>query len=621
MNLLPQGERLLSGQLSEYLSAVGTTVDVDNPPSALKLPTYIEIDPDSDNPETVRVIDVSGNTLTIERGVYNGGIGVEHQANTTWKQKFSQMHWDAVVQAIQNGYLTEDSIYDLAKVDSNTFTITGVDRTPFATTGRILRLNGNVYVTVLSSTYGAGATTININETTVPTTITSLEYAIQPEGSDFVSARKATGAEVNTGTNDEKIVTPKAVADSNIELLKVTTVTESAEPAINTDVTNVAHITGLAQAITSMTTNLTGTPAEGDTLRIDITDDGTARAITWGAKFEDSAVALPLTTVLGQRLDIILRWNSVTSKWRCVHTTVAPATAIITTTKYAPQGFLLNGKIVPSVASNNLTVAIKGLDGNDPSASNPVYVRIGDTVRTITSALSVTKNAGTNWFNAGSSELATKEIDYFVYLGYNTTDGVVIGFSRIPYSTSYGEFSATSTNEKYCAISTITNASSTDYYELVGRFGATLSAGAGYTWTVPTFTAINLVQRPIYRTRQLTYTPTLSLANPPTSLSTDAFYVLDGQKVSASYQAKGTANASNAGQNMFVTVPFTARISSVIGNAMFAGIGLGIWSDGVGFTDMAVNQYWFNQDNNFLCQFASTTRKPTQIGMRVEYFI
>ena len=135
----------------------------------------------------------------------------------------------------------------------------------------------------------------------------------------------------------------------------------------------------------------------------------------------------------------------------------------------SPEGFLINGKIVPSVASNNLTVALKGLDGNDPSATNPIYVRIGDTVHSITSALSVTKNAGTNWFNAGSSELATKEIDYFVYLGYNATDGVVIGFSRIPYATEYSQFSTTSTNEKYCAISTITNAAAGDDYVVIGR--------------------------------------------------------------------------------------------------------------------------------------------------------
>jgi len=95
------------------------------------------------------------------------------------------------------------------------------------------------------------------------------------------------------------------------------TVTQSATPTINTDVTDVAHITGLAQAITSMTTNLSGTAVEGDTLRIDITGTA-ARAITWGDSFEASTVALPTTTVTTARLDVGFVWNTVTSKWRCV---------------------------------------------------------------------------------------------------------------------------------------------------------------------------------------------------------------------------------------------------------------------------------------------------------------
>lgn len=173
----------------------------------------------------------------------------------------------------------------------------------------------------------------------------------------------------------------------------------------------------------------------------------------------------------------------------------------------APDGFLINGKIVPSVASNNLTVAIKGIDGNDPSATNPVYVRIGDTIRSITSALSVTKNAGTNWFTSGSSIFATLERDYFVYLGYNATDGVVVGFATFPYARIYSDFSATSTAEKYAAISTITNAAAGDNYVNIGRFAATLSAGAGYTWTVPTFTSKNLIQYPIFESRYLSFVP------------------------------------------------------------------------------------------------------------------
>lgn len=182
---------------------------------------------------------------------------------------------------------------------------------------------------------------------------------------------------------------------------------------------------------------------------------------------------------------------------------VLPATEIDslwTAATGAAQGHLVNGKISVTDAAG-ITVAIKTLAGTDPSTTDPVYVRIGDTVRSITAALSVSKADGTNWCNAGSAELATKEVDYFVYLGYNATDGVVIGFSRFPGANQYSDFSATTTDEKYCAISTITNAASTDYYENIGRFAATLSAGAGYTWSVPTYTALNLIQRPIYETR------------------------------------------------------------------------------------------------------------------------
>src|SRR5690348_826774 len=72
-----------------------------------------------------------------------------------------------------------------------------------------------------------------------------------------------------------------------------------------------------------------------------------------------------------------------------------------------PQGFLWDGYFQVTVASNNITVSLKTRAGNNPSTSEPVTIYIGGTRRRITAALSVTKNAGTNWFAAGSSEMAT----------------------------------------------------------------------------------------------------------------------------------------------------------------------------------------------------------------------
>ena len=91
----------------------------------------------------------------------------------------------------------------------------------------------------------------------------------------------------------------------------------SATPAINSDLYDVVHITAQTAAITSFTSGLTGTPVDGDTLRISVTGTG-AVAFTWGTSFEASTVALPTTTVTTARLDIGFLWNTETTKWRCV---------------------------------------------------------------------------------------------------------------------------------------------------------------------------------------------------------------------------------------------------------------------------------------------------------------
>lgn len=65
---------------------------------------------------------------------------------------------------------------------------------------------------------------------------------------------------------------------------------------------------------------------------------------------------------------------------------------------------IINGKISLSVGSSALTVAIKGLDGNDPSVTNPVFVKVPQntagvfngtySIRKITGALSTVVSSG-----------------------------------------------------------------------------------------------------------------------------------------------------------------------------------------------------------------------------------
>ena len=94
-------------------------------------------------------------------------------------------------------------------------------------------------------------------------------------------------------------------------------VTQSATPTFNTDDGDGFVMTGLAAAITSLTTNMTGTPTEGQVYVMMITDDGTGRAITPGASFVGTSnnTLTGLTTVAGKRLYLYWQYSSALSKW------------------------------------------------------------------------------------------------------------------------------------------------------------------------------------------------------------------------------------------------------------------------------------------------------------------
>jgi hypothetical protein len=139
--------------------------------------------------------------------------------------------------------------------------------------------------------------------------IASLPVATYPSLTELARV-KGVGSQV-VGTTDTNTLTNKRIT------ARIGTTTSSATPTINTDNVDFYSLTAQTVDITSFTTNLSGTPTDGQTLWIAITGTA-ARAITWGASFEASTIALPTTTVTTARLDVAFIWNSVTSKWRCV---------------------------------------------------------------------------------------------------------------------------------------------------------------------------------------------------------------------------------------------------------------------------------------------------------------
>ncbi len=248
-------------------------------------------------------------------------------------------------------------------------------------------------------------------------------------------------------------------------------------------------------------------------------------------------------------------------------------------------------KITPSISSNDIVLTLTHLDGTTPSASRPLYFEIGTTKRSVTAALSRTLPDGTNYFNAGSAELGTKEMDLFPYVVWDSNSSAVgLTFARIPYARLISEFSSTTTNEKYCA--GYSDFTSTDECVLIGRFAATLSlSGTSHLWTVPTYTNANLIHRPIFETRELDWTPALSRSggaytNLPTL--TYANYQIIGRRVFYSVTYAQHATPGSSGYQT-VTLPFLASqnasgtgfnlsdayaLAIFVGNSTLAGLRL-----------------------------------------------
>lgn len=100
----------------------------------------------------------------------------------------------------------------------------------------------------------------------------------------------------------------------------VVTVVAAATPAINTDNGDVFVITGQNANITSLTTNLTGSPNNKDMFLLEITDNGTPRTIAPGAKFAGTAnnSLTGLTTTANKKLMLLWQWDTGLNVWELV---------------------------------------------------------------------------------------------------------------------------------------------------------------------------------------------------------------------------------------------------------------------------------------------------------------
>jgi len=226
-------------------------------------------------------IDGSAATLTTARAIY--GNSFDGSAALT-----------QIIASTYGGTGNGFTKFSGATTAEKTYTLPDATTTILTTNAAVTPAQGGTGVANNASSTltisGAFGTTLTVSGTTAITLPTS-----------------GTLATINgTETLTNKRVTPR-----------VSTTTSSATPTINTDNVDMYGLTAQAVNITSFTTNLSGTPTDGQKLWIYIVGTA-ARTILWGAKFEASTVALPTTTVTTNRLDVGFVWNAASSVWRCV---------------------------------------------------------------------------------------------------------------------------------------------------------------------------------------------------------------------------------------------------------------------------------------------------------------
>lgn len=228
---------------------------------------------------------------------------------------------------------------------------------------------------------------------------------------------------------------------------------------------------------------------------------------------------------------------------------------------------LINGYIITSVAGNNLTVSVSTNKDTvvAPTPTNPVGVWVGGNLRWITSSLTFTRNGGTSSLNMGSAELATREVDLFPYLQWNTTTSAVNLLASRIHTRKMSGFVNSATDEKGAL--GIINYNSNDDVVLVDRFSATSNSSNNFTATG------NIYGEPIYETRRLTYTFTSNGSGGSAGTYAQTIYTSTYKLVNNQLFLEVFADVTNKGSwsgDFRAILPFNALGTSIVSGGMVA---------------------------------------------------
>jgi len=220
--------------------------------------------------------------------------------------------------------------------------------------------------------------------------------------------------------------------------------------------------------------------------------------------------------------------------------------------KYSINRYLVNGSgVVDEIPANNINLKVELLNylGATPSATAPVKIQNQDwTIRTITSSCSATIASNDYYhFNAGSTELATKEIDYCVYIGK-------FGWPLISRLYHYRKISDGNLWWE-SAISNTGWFSGTDTFVPIWRFNAIKASWTSGNWSIPATSII--INSPIYFSLPKDWTPTINAGTSTGITNVFSKYNFDWKKIHCEWQINISTPQTTI-NTITVTLPFTS---------------------------------------------------------------
>jgi len=245
----------------------------------------------------------TGSALSVplaNRGL-EGGSAQAHAINSAIKGILTAGMWNDLIDSMSN-------ILDATAGTVKSFNMPTAGSINDANANELIKFPAAVSSATNELTISNAANSSNPSITATGSSDSNISINLVAKGTGRVQSNAVTVPTISsTDTLTNKRITKR-----------VGSTTSSATPTINTDDYDAYSITAQAADITSMTTNLSGTPTNFQTLIVRIKDDGTARAITWGASFEAKGTSLPTTTVISKVLTVGFIYDTVTSKWGCV---------------------------------------------------------------------------------------------------------------------------------------------------------------------------------------------------------------------------------------------------------------------------------------------------------------